>query len=245
MDGVADETAIADVPGHLDGTLVAGQVDRDVHRRRIGEVGLDRGLEREPLTVAPEPVGRRLAQRRPGRVHAENRLPELLRLGRPGDEAVHAVLDELHGRVVGRVDYDRRRADRRRLDDDLPVPLAARRKDEAERAPHGVLDELARDEARSLNSSVEPALVDQPQQRVALRPVAEDRRAQLGDALTGERNGRHERGRLLLRDEPSGEDDRQLGGHGLGGLLSRRQEPLEQGDLAAVADLLEPTRVTP
>ena len=38
-----------------------------------GEHPLDRGLERQPLAIAPEPVGGRLAQRRPCLVHAENR----------------------------------------------------------------------------------------------------------------------------------------------------------------------------
>src|SRR5215217_6651637 len=143
------------------------------------EHALDRGLHGEPLTVAVEPVGGRLAQSRSRFVHANDCVPELLRVGGFRYESVHALLDELHSCVVGRVDDDGRRAYRGRLDHDEPVTLAPRRKDEAERSLDRVLDELAGHEPRRAHSTIEPALVDQPQQRLALRPVAEDRRAQL------------------------------------------------------------------
>ena len=136
-----------------------------------------------------------LAQRRAGLVHAHDRVRERLRLGRVGDEAVHAVLDELDApRCPGSATTTARHAARRRLDHDEPVALAPRREEEAERAPQRARRTVsAVDEAGRLDGAVQPVLGDQ--RAAPRRGRGRRRRSRRAgrDPLARQRDRRHDR----------------------------------------------------
>ena len=126
----------------------SGRCARD---RVDAEHDLERVLQREPLDVCLKPGLGAPAQRRPVLVDPEDRLGQRLRVRRRRDVAVAAVGHELHGGVVGTGDDDARGAAGRRLDDDQPVALTARRQQQAQRAGDGVLDHLRGHEPGNLD----------------------------------------------------------------------------------------------
>jgi hypothetical protein len=113
-------------------------------------------------------------------------------------------------RVVGALDDDRGRSERRRLDDHEPVPLPARGEDVAQRLSQRPLHLVHRCEAGSRDSSVEAQRLDQTENLAPVGAVAEDLGSQLRDPLPRTRDGLDDCGRLLLGDVPAGEDDERL-----------------------------------
>ena len=73
------------------------------------------------------------------------------------DEAVHAVFDELRGRVVGSRDDDRRRPARKSFENDEPVALASGGENQAERMTERALS--------SVSSSTKPGASTRPSRR--------------------------------------------------------------------------------
>ena len=101
-------------------------------------------------------------------MHLQNRLGEVARRRRSGDEPVHTLLDELDRCIVRIGDDDRRRSPGQRLHDDEAVTFTPRRKDEAEGSPECVFDDALVDEAGRLDDPGELGRLDLLQHR---RPV--------------------------------------------------------------------------
>ena len=91
-----------------------------------------------------EPVCRRGAQAGARVVDADDRVRQRVGIGGRRHVAVHALVDQLRGGVVGIADEHHGRPDRRGLDDHEPVSLAPRGKHEAERAGERLLHRVGR-----------------------------------------------------------------------------------------------------
>src|SRR5439155_24615891 len=125
-------------------------------------------LEREAVGVFAKPPGGRVPKLGASLVDAHDCGSQLGRLGRGGDRAVGSLLDELDGRIVRTLDDDDRHAVRRSFDDDQPIALAPRRKNEAERARQRLLEHRRVHEPRRHDLTAESTLYDRSQHR---RPV--------------------------------------------------------------------------
>ena len=177
-----------------------------------GEHLLERGLEREPLAVAAEPARRSTrAAPAPPRARAQSRPRAPPGSADSATKPFSPSSTSSARRVVGPVDDDRRRPDRRGLDDDEPVPLAPRREEVAQRAPQRLATVSAATKPGAATAPSSPLASISRKHLLAVGPVAEDRRrAAPGSARARSATARHDRRRLLLGDVPPREDDERL-----------------------------------
>ncbi len=115
----------------------AESYDRAMARRGVcvgRRDAVQRPRERQALAVLLKPGRRRCPQGRARGAHAQDRVGDVLRRGRGGDEAVATLVDELGRRVVRIGHHDARHAERSSLDDHEPIALPARRQHHAQRA---------------------------------------------------------------------------------------------------------------
>ncbi len=192
-----------------------------------GEYGLERPIEGEPVGVAAVPGGGGFAQRRPGRVHAEDCGRQLRGLDGVGHGSVLAFLDELGGGVVRAA--SRPRSARR-------VPRLRRPRGRNPRAWTGNARQSARRSVARNRSSPPRTQGLAPHQRApysAIKRSTSGRAGPLpkitprssGTRCARKSDGGYKGGRLLLRDVSPGEDDDRLGGLGAACRRGRRRFP--------------------
>jgi glycosyltransferase involved in cell wall biosynthesis len=191
---------------------------------------LQRVLHREPLRVGREPLRGAAPHRQSRFVDADDRGAHALGVRAVGDGAVHALLDQLGcGVVLARHD-DARRATRGRLHDHHAVALAARGQQHAHRAAHLRVHRLRVGEAGRPHDVAQAVLDDRRLQRGALGPVAEKLPPQALDPRRRDRHRGDAERRLLLRDQPRGEQHERVGRVYLRGLLRPRVQAPQHRD---------------
>jgi len=182
--------------------------------------------------VPPKPGGRALTQSLSFVPHAQDRRGERLRFDRLGDETVLAVLDELGRGAFRGSRHDARGSGCRRLDHDHPVALTSRRQHQAERPLQGSLEFIRFHEPGRGHRAFKPKVRDRSQHDTSLRPVAEERSAQLGRLLADEGQRRHEGRYALFRDVAAGKEHDRLGGGGVAGVPRARVQTRQAFGLA-------------
>ena len=154
-------------------------------------------LERQPARVAREPARGRLAQRRTGLVHAQDRRGDVVRRGRRGHEPVDALVHELGRRVV-RLATPRRSARR--------APTPRRRSARSPRAARAAPCRApARSAASTSSASTKPGALDGAVEALAGdRGRARPARSGPSPKITQRRSGTASRARRAIAGTTAG-----------------------------------------